>query len=242
VRKLEADLASKEEQLLAKKEAEKALNRSLKDALGLLKPLQMHLEDAENEKKEIAKELQDLKRQLAGDGSRSTVGARSVDADAVRDLEITVRQLEKENSQLHDALENMSQSLNASHLSGGAGVKNDARLREELVELKSRYEVTQGRLEDAFVENHTLVEALQKREREEKELSNEVKTLREKLKITQVELENAKFIATSALVKVEELTMKHVELGSGLDHDSLYKEKAKQLDQEMKGAGQRYRN
>jgi hypothetical protein len=33
--------------------------------------------------------------------------------------------------------------------------KNESRLKEEIVEVKSRYEVTQSRLEDAYLENHT---------------------------------------------------------------------------------------
>lgn len=252
VRQLEQELDEKNKIVAAKREAERALNKSLKDALGLIKPLQTHLEDAELEKKEMAEELLHLKLQVRSGGSNAGSSAAgipsNINVETVRELEITVQELERENSQLQDALEEMSQSLNASHVSGGnamgqsssaASNKNEARLREEIVELKSRYEVTQGRLEDAFVENHTLVEALHKREHEETDLMKEVKALRAKLQTSEAELENAKFIATTALVKVEELTMANVEQLSlhSNDHESLYRAKAKEVDQEMKSAG-----
>ena len=190
---LERKLDSTASELRAKKESEKALNASLKEALNLLRPLQTHLEEAEREKKELAKELLVLKRRK-DDGSTSRNFPSEVDVNHVRDLEYAVQQLEKENSQLHDALEDMSHSINASHLSGTTNLsnKNEARLREDLVEMKSRYEVTQSRLEDAFVENHTLVEALQKREKEEKEMVEELTLLRQRLKQSQSELERSR--------------------------------------------------
>ena len=82
--------------------------------------------------------------------------------------------------------------------------KSEARLKEELVELKSRYEVTQSRLEDAYVENHTLVDALKEKEESEKDAFEGMRILREKLRRAEMDLENAKYIATSALVKVEQ--------------------------------------
>uniref|UniRef100_A0A7S3P5F2 Uncharacterized protein n=1 Tax=Amphora coffeiformis TaxID=265554 RepID=A0A7S3P5F2_9STRA len=192
---LESKLDSTTSELKAKKESEKALNASLKEALNLLRPLQTHLEEAEREKREMAKELMALKKINQSDPSaRNTSMPSDADTNHVRDLEYAVQQLEKENSQLHDALEDMSHSINASHLSGTTNLsnKNDARLREELVEMKSRYEVTQSRLEDAFVENHTLVEALQKREKEEREMVEELYLLRQKLKQSQSELERTR--------------------------------------------------
>jgi chromosome segregation ATPase len=243
VRELENELSDKTKALAAKRDEGRALNKSLKDALGLIKPLQMHLEEAEQEKRDIAQELMALKREAPTNESRSVEGIpSSVNVEAMRELENTVLQLEKENSQLQDALEDMTQSLNASHLRGDnvnmgqvQNSKNEARLREELVELKSRYEVTQGRLEDAFVENHTMVEALQKREKEESDL---IQALREKLKSAEAELDNAKFIATSALVKVEELSMaEHLTLSSR-DHEEIYKQKERELDHEMRLARQ----
>lgn len=251
VRQLETELSTKSQAIAAKRNAERALNKSLKDAIGLIKPLQMHLEEAEQEKRKLEQELIFLKR--AGNAStttetlsRSVAGMPSdVNVETIRELENAVRHLERENSQLQDALEDMSQALNASHLSGKnvnmghlPNSKNEGRLREELVELKSRYEVTQGRLEDAFVENHTLVEALQTREKEEMDLVGEVKALREKLKSSEAELENAKFIATSALVKVEELSKSGHLLVNNFEHDEVYKQKEQELDNEMRHARQ----
>jgi hypothetical protein len=56
-REIERQLASVKQDLLLKAEAERMLNESLKEALGLLRPLQMHLETAEKEKKVVSKQL-----------------------------------------------------------------------------------------------------------------------------------------------------------------------------------------
>jgi hypothetical protein len=100
----------------------------------------------------------------------------------VRELESTVRHLEKENAMLQDALEDMSQSQNASHVSESnkfilssnnhplsqpkhistttKSSHEGKRLHQEFVELQSRYEVTQSRLNDAYSENQSLREQL----------------------------------------------------------------------------------
>eukprot|EP00523_Entomoneis_sp_CCMP467_P009311 CAMPEP_0168723234 /NCGR_PEP_ID=MMETSP0724-20121128/3011_1 /TAXON_ID=265536 /ORGANISM="Amphiprora sp., Strain CCMP467" /LENGTH=664 /DNA_ID=CAMNT_0008769937 /DNA_START=93 /DNA_END=2088 /DNA_ORIENTATION=+ len=174
IKDLEFTLEAKQKELRAKRESEQALNRSLKEALQLLRPLQMHLQEAEAEKKKLSMELEAMRQQ------RTNTSAGSGDVDHVNDLEYAVTQLEKENSQLHDALEDMSQSLNAtSHASVTS--KNEGRLKEEIVEVKSRYEVTASRLQDAFVQNNQLVEELKKRDDEEKRLVEELNVLRKRL-------------------------------------------------------------
>jgi len=242
-RQLEAKLASNLEELSKMKGSEKSLKKSLKEALGLIKPLQMHLEEAENEKRELAMEIRELRRASGSSkDQRNGVSPKSPanETVAIRELEETVKHLENENSQLHDALEDMSQSVNASHLSGvsNRSQKNDSRLREEIVELQSRNEVTNARLQDAFSENHALVESLTKREKEENAFREEIRALKEKLRKSQGELDNAKFIATSALVKVEELTMANVEqlslTSSVFDRDEVFKAKSRELDHKMK--------
>ena len=65
--------------------------------------------------------------------------------------------------------------------SARAQQKQNEQLRKEVAEMKSRHEVAQSRLEDAFVENHSLVEALKKREAEESQMAEEVNVLREQL-------------------------------------------------------------
>jgi hypothetical protein len=123
-----------------------------------------------------------------------------------RALPRTVRELEQENH----ALEEVSQNNRA--LSQGSGVndRNQVRLKENLVELNSRYEVTQNKLERAVVENNALIDALKHKESDERKMEAELRDLREELMRSNHALENAKYIATSALVKVEELTMENV--------------------------------
>jgi hypothetical protein len=258
VRELENELSEKAKALAAKRDTERILNKSLKDALSLIKPLQMHLEEAEQEKRAIAHELMVVRNNTSGTNGSRSVDSQGANNDAiVRDLEVTVRHLEKENAQLQDALEEMSQSLNASHLHSvdvstqsstrqlphqsqnhQPANKSEARLREEIVELKSRYEVTQARLQDSFAENQSLVDSLQKRELNDSDLVHEVSVLREKLQSAEKELDNAKYIATSALVKIDELNMaEQLELNA-IDHEKLYKQKERELDQEMRLARQ----
>lgn len=244
MRVLQAKLAVSKEELHLKKDSEKALKHSLKEALGLLKPLQMHLEEAENEKRELMEEIRELRLNSVGNESEFQArkrGAKTV--TTIRDLQETVKHLELENSHLHDALEDMSQSINVSHMSGATGTshKADGRLREEIVELKSRNEVTEARLTDALAENHSLIESLRRREKEEKSLIDEVGVLRERLKYSDAELENAKFIAASALVKFEEvgagnLVQRGGSRARGFDHESVFKEKTREVEREMEVA------
>lgn len=149
---LEHELEEKTKSLATKRENERILNKSLKDALNLIKPLQMHLEEAENEKMVLADQLEALQSE---DG-----------------IAATIRQLEQENAALQDALEQMSESIN--------GSQTDQRLAQELVELQSRYAVTQQRLEDASVQNDSLMEQLNSRDQQDHELFKELSDLREK--------------------------------------------------------------
>ena len=251
VKELEKELEAKNKDLSAKKDAHRALNKSLKDALSLIKPLQFHLEEAEQEKRQLEEELEILRQQTHRNGNGTANGTRSVPTDgaadgngdrnaaAMKHLEKTSQELETENAQLQDALEDMSQSINASHISASYNTlphpkqqigKTEAKLREELVELKSRYEVTQARLEDSFVENHTLIEVLKKREKEERDMVQELTILQERLAASEAELDSAKYIATSALVKIDQLKNGD---SSKKSLDELYREKQHQIEQEM---------
>lgn len=225
LRELHTKLQAAQQELKEKKEVEKALNNSLKDAIALLKPLQLHLEDAEQEKRDMARELHALKQRMSDPAGRS-----ASDMSRIKDLEKTITDLERENSRLHDALEDMSQSFNASILSGVS--KSESRLREELVEMKSRYEVTKSRLEHQYEENQGLLDRLRSREKEERVMLEDLQILREKIKSQEAELGNAKYIATTALMKVEEMTLDK----DKANIEARYREKAKEVDDEVKSS------
>jgi len=217
VEELEKQISKLRGDLSQKEHAERVLNKSLKEALGLLKPLQTHLEEAEQEKMEISRELRSLRkrfRQLqmgdTDDFSKSTMGGQDPTIELIKikeELEETIRQLENENSQLIDALEDLSEAE-------GSKVHNEARLRQNLVELNSRYEVTQNKLEDAHVENHALTKALKHKEMEEVKRNDELRQLKEKLAKTEAEKTKALAIAKASFLKVEELTMASIEVAS----------------------------
>ena len=219
VQHLEEELQDTKRALASKRDAERSLNKSLKDALGLIKPLQIHLEESEMEKRQMEQELEAILKQherntnssgmsrSVSNGTGNNEISNAVSVEVVKELETTVRQLEKENAMLQDALEDMSQSLNASHISGAASPNRNnvaskhhpnnsslngtnsnvesTRLHQEFVELQSRYEVTQTRLKDAYHENHTLSELVQQEQDEKYMLHDEVTTLREQLILQQ---------------------------------------------------------
>jgi chromosome segregation ATPase len=158
LKELEHELEEKSKSLATKRENERILNKSLKDALSLIKPLQMHLEEAENEKMILANQLEALQSE--------------------KGIAATIRQLEQENAALQDALEQMSQSIHGG--GGSSSQKSDHKLAQELVELQSRYAVTKQRLQDASMQNDDLMEQLQSRDRQDHELFQELSELREK--------------------------------------------------------------
>lgn len=219
---LEEELDYMRRDVAQREHVNRVLNKSLKEALGLLKPLQMHLEEAEMEKAEIFRELRNLRKRFhhlqmgaTDDQSRSTNGGADISVELIKikdELEETVRQLELENSQLHESLDDMTED--------GRQHNIEAKLRQRLVELNSRYEVTQNKLEDAHVENHALVKALNQKEMEEKTRNLDMTQLEENFRKTEKELMNAKMIAQTALVKVEELTMTNIKQLSSIRETS----------------------
>ena len=204
-REIESELHRVKSELVFKSEAERILNESLKEALSLLRPLQMHLETAEQEKKVVVKQLKSAKKKLARLENNTSSESRSlqlsVPDDQASDLELVIQGLEYENSQLRP---------------------QQSKLQGELVETKSRYEVTQRKLESAAVERHALVDALELHEHREGEMMEELVILRKKLEKSDHELENAKYIATSALMKVEELTMADISSSVAREQEIAY--------------------
>ena len=178
-RDLENQLHQVKKELLFKTEAERMLNDSLKEALGLLKPLQMHLETSERERKQLTRQLKAVRKTLA-DRERNSglVGKWDVIDDQGSDKEVIMR-----------------------------GLPQNSRHQKEVLEWKARHDEMRQNLDSAKIENNALVDALKRRESKERELIKEISTLRKKLEKSNHELENAKFIATSALMKVEALTM-----------------------------------
>lgn len=193
MQKLDMKLKAAKKELQQRKDAEKALNASLKEALDLLRPLQSHLEEAEREKQELERELIELQGKVGtAVGPSNSMKSSGTDQDGklLNDLQETVRRLEKENSQLHNALEDLSQNFNTSHLSGLSNLshKEEMKLREDVVATKSRYEVTQRRLEEALGDSKKMKLELKKKNDSEKALLEEVEALRSRLKQSDIEL------------------------------------------------------
>lgn len=199
---IERELHHIKKELMFKAESERMLNDSLKEALSLLKPLQMHLETAEHEKKILSKQLKAVRRKLAKLENGTSTESRSLDTQdgQASDLEVMIQELENQNVQRRP---------------------QNSHIETELVEVRSRYEVTQKMLDSANVENHALVDALQNHEAKEQEMMQELLSLRKQLEKSKHELENAKCIATSALMKVEELTM--ADLSSSISREIVAK-------------------
>jgi len=216
---LEADLEQTRQELIEKTEVERILNKSLKEALSLLKPLQMHLETSEREKRDLSKQLKLYKKRSSKYANGSPINdSMALERTMSTDLP-------------HDEREDLEQRLQQLELQTSGADK----LKEDFVELNARYQVTHSKLELVTKEQHTLVDALKQYQYIETDLLNELKEMTDKLAKTEHELENAKYIATSALMKVEEMTMENVQKMS-IENNSGLQEKVQLLEREVESA------
>mmetsp|Transcript_643 Transcript_643/g.768 ORF Transcript_643/g.768 Transcript_643/m.768 type:complete len:866 (-) Transcript_643:82-2679(-) len=182
---MEQELMGLKKNLSSKTKDERLLKLSLQEALSLVKPLQTHLHTAIQEKKVLKKELKHLT--LSKTFDRSLDFSQSAASDErTTDFEGIISRSEQENPNFR---------------------RNQSKLEEKLVEMKSRTRVTEEKLTSATSENEELSNYIREKEQLEQEMLEELLILRKKLQKSEQELDNAKYIATSALVKVEELTM-----------------------------------
>merc|ERR1719148_348583 len=94
------------------------------------------------------------------------------------------------------------------------------KLEEQLREAENAHEVTTPMLENVTEINKELLSDLKQTETEGVEILDELEIVKEKLRISEEEIDNAKYIAASAIRKFDELIDKEREKGSAVSGSS----------------------
>ena len=234
--KLEADLLEMSSDLEAKKETERTLNKSLKEAVDILKPLQGHVMTVEKEKAALLQRLKTTESRIEELESSSTRGLPSPppppppgrnDDRAIRRLEQEKELLKQRIHQLErDAIDVDQQTL------GSTMTQNVQRLQEQLVDVQARYEKSRKMLDQSAKTNANLLQDLREMEDEDEEAQEQIALLEQTLMEKDKELVAAKQIATTAMVKVDSMSVH-----SGAMGDS--QETITRLQEELKRAKQK---
>jgi len=234
--KLEADLLEMSSDLEAKKETERTLNKSLKEAVDILKPLQGHVMTVEKEKAALLQRLKTTESRIEELESSSARGLPSPppppppgrnDDRAVRRLEQEKELLKQRIHQLErDAIDVDQQTL------GSTMTQNVQRLQEQLVDVQARYEKSRKMLDQSAKTNANLLQDLREMEDEDEEAQEQIALLEQTLMEKDKELVAAKQIATTAMVKVDSMSVH-----SGAMGDS--QETITRLQEELKRAKQK---
>ena len=234
--KLEADLLEMSSDLEAKKETERTLNKSLKEAVDILKPLQGHVMTVEKEKAALLQRLKTTESQIEELESSSARGLPSPppppppgrnDDRAIRRLEQEKELLKQRIHQLErDAIDVDQQTL------GSTMTQNVQRLQEQLVDVQARYEKSRKMLDQSAKTNANLLQDLREMEDEDEEAQEQIALLEQTLMEKDKELVAAKQIATTAMVKVDSMSVH-----SGAMGDS--QETITRLQEELKRAKQK---
>ena len=234
--KLEADLLEMSSDLEAKKETERTLNKSLKEAVDILKPLQGHVMTVEKEKAALLQRLKTTESRIEELESSSARGLPSPppppppgrnDDRAVRRLKQEKELLKQRIHQLErDAIDVDQQTL------GSTMTQNVQRLQEQLVDVQARYEKSRNMLDQSAKTNANLLQDLREMEDEDEEAQEQIALLEQTLMEKDKELVAAKQIATTAMVKVDSMSVH-----SGAMGDS--QETITRLQEELKRAKQK---
>ena len=234
--KLEGDLLEMSSDLEAKKETERTLNKSLKEAVDILKPLQGHVMTVEKEKAALLQRLKTTESRIEELESSSARGLPSPppppppgrnDDRAVRRLEQEKELLKQRIHQLErDAIDVDQQTL------GSTMTQNVQRLQEQLVDVQARYEKSRKMLDQSAKTNANLLQDLREMEDEDEEAQEQIALLEQTLMEKDKELVAAKQIATTAMVKVDSMSVH-----SGAMGDS--QETITRLQEELKRAKQK---
>ena len=208
--------------LKIKTESEAVLRKRLKEAIDLLKPLKHHLQTAEKEKQDVyakliqaqikIEALEKISSQVQSISTSALISSEKYKKQS-KYYEAAVKRLIEEKLELEDSLENFERIQQASEINKTTDYDTVSDLRDHLRQMIELYKATKSMLDEVTATNQNLLEDLKQSEDDEIETAEELEILRKKLIVTNQEMENAKYIATSALMKLDELT--------GNDYDNL---------------------
>jgi len=206
---LEAELSTAIGDLKAKEEAEKTLNKSLKEAVEILKPLQGHVETVEKEKLALINKLTAAENRIKDLEASSSSRALSPSKQQDNGSERTIKLLAHEKALLEQRVEELQrESMDAEQRTVGSDMTKDVhRLQERLAEMERRYNTTKNMLDQSAKTNASLLQDLKEMEEEDEEAQEQIALLTESLEEKGKELTAAKYIATTAIAKVDSMSV-----------------------------------
>lgn len=229
---LEADIIAMSSDLETKKEAERTLNKSLKEAVDILKPLQGHVMTVEKEKAALLHRLKTAERHIEELESSSN-RAIPQSLSPGRNDERTIRRLEEEKELLEQRVDQLERdAADADQRTLGSIMTQDVqRLQEQLADVQKRHANTKKMLDQSAKTNASLLQDLKEMEAEDDEAQEQIASLEQKLVEKERELAAAKHIATTAMVKVDSMSVHSSVVGEPQDTIARLQEELKRAKQ-----------
>lgn len=229
---LEADIIVMSSDLETKREAERTLNQSLKEAVDILKPLQGHVMTVEKEKAALLHRLKTAERHIE-ELESSPNRAITQSLSPGRNVERTIRRLEEEKELLEQRVHQLERdAADADQRTLGSVMTQDVqRLQEQLADVQKRHENTKKMLDQSAKTNASLLQDLKEMEDEDEEAQEQIASLEQKLIEKDRELAAAKHIATTAMVKVDSMSVHSSVVGESQDTIARLQEELKRAKQ-----------
>lgn len=229
---LTLELQATRADLERREKSEKKLKKSLNEAVNMLNSLRSHVLSEEKEKKKWKRRLKlssskgsDSNTSTNSSGSELIAMMQSPDSDRREDqamilqLKSHILAMEHQISCLQERVQDMEAFRPTS-----TGLRSDQEqiheLEEQVREAESAYEATTFMLEEVSDINKELLNDLKETETDGLECFEDLKIVKEKLKISQEEIDNAKYIAATAIRKIDELIDKERDKGSTVSGSS----------------------
>jgi chromosome segregation ATPase len=216
--KLDSELLALSRDLEVKTESERKLNKSLKEAVDILKPLQGHVMTVEKEKIALLHRLKTAESRVE---ELESLSSRAVPPPPSpgRSDERSIRRLEQEKELLEQRVHQLERdAIDADQRTLSSTLTQDVqKLQEQLVDVQKKYENTKEMLDQSAKTNASLLQDLKEMEDEDDEAQEQIAMLEQKLIEKDRELAAAKHIATTAMVKVDSMSVHSSVVGESQD-------------------------
>merc|ERR1740124_1043188 len=222
---LASELRATRADLERREKGEKKLKKSLGDAVQMLNTLRNHVLVEERERKKWKRRLKSQFSSSRASGDTSTTSSEPEvmsDSDR-REDQVTIMQLKSHIVAMeHEitCLQDRVLDMEASHQKANThGISNDQEerigdLEERLRDAERAHEDARSMLAEVSEINKELLNDLKQTEAEGAEIMEDLEIVKGKLRISQEEIDNAKYVAAAAIRKFDELVDKEREKGS----------------------------
>jgi len=223
---LTKELEATREDLERREKSEKKLKKSLEEAVNMLNALRYHVLAEEKERKKLKKQLM-LSSRNDGKSTNMVSTASEVmeimntpDSDRRKDqgtilqLKSHIIAMEHQIRGLEERLMEMEAFHPTSNILPSDQEKID-KLEKELSKVKKAHGITKSMLDEVSEINKELLSDLKQTEIEAADVMEDLGILKGKLRISQEEIDNAKYVAATVLRKFDEIVDQEREKGSG---------------------------